>query len=274
MSDRLAPTERHAFLHQGRTIYEWDQTLSEVNIYVQLPPGARAKQLYVDITSARLRIGITPGQPYLDVRWPACAAAHMGSKGPLHATSRPDLMCRHWPQHELVGRVKPSDSFWTVGAHATARRPEPRGSRRGRVSCCVRLFAYARRRRRADPAAVQGRQGARGVPGAPGCATVLPEQGRTCLLRGVGAWGDARVRRPARQGEPWAAALAGHALDPLRQQSEQKRLLLERFQEEARPRAASRCGKALSPASKRERTPPLHTVTLCSAVSPHASRSA
>ncbi len=94
MSDRLAPTERHAFLHQGRTIYEWDQTLSEVNIYVQLPPGARAKQLYVDITSARLRIGITPGQPYLDVRWPACAAAHMGSKGPLHATSRPDLMCR------------------------------------------------------------------------------------------------------------------------------------------------------------------------------------
>jgi len=76
MSDRLAPTERHAFLHQGRTIYEWDQTLSEVNIYVQLPPGARAKQLYVDITSARLRIGITPGQPYLDVRGPACSAAH------------------------------------------------------------------------------------------------------------------------------------------------------------------------------------------------------
>jgi len=106
---------------------------------------------------------------------------------------------------------------------------------------------------------------------APSCSL---SKDRTCLLRGVGAWGDARARRPARQGEPWAAALAGHALDPLRQQSEQKRLLLERFQEEARPRAASRCGKALSPASKRERTPPLHTVTLCSAVSPHASRSA
>lgn len=68
MSDRLAPTERHAFEHQGRTIYEWDQTLSELNIYVQLPPGVRAKQLYVDITSSHLRIGITPGQPYLDVR--------------------------------------------------------------------------------------------------------------------------------------------------------------------------------------------------------------
>ena len=68
MSDRLAPSERHAYVHQGRTIYEWDQTLSELNLYVQLPPGVKAKQLYVDISSSHLRIGIKPNPPYLDVR--------------------------------------------------------------------------------------------------------------------------------------------------------------------------------------------------------------
>ena len=34
------------------------------------------------------------------------------------------------------------------------------------------------------------------------------------------------------QGEPWVAALAGHNVDPLKQQEEQQRLMLERFQEE------------------------------------------
>ncbi len=34
------------------------------------------------------------------------------------------------------------------------------------------------------------------------------------------------------QGEPWTAALAGHTVDPVKQQEEQQRLMLERFQEE------------------------------------------
>ncbi len=68
MSDKLAPSERHAYVHQGRTIYEWDQTLSDLNVYVQLPTGVRAKQLFVDISSSHLRVGIKPNPPYLDVR--------------------------------------------------------------------------------------------------------------------------------------------------------------------------------------------------------------
>jgi hypothetical protein len=99
---------------------------------------------------------------------------------------------------------------------------------------------------------VQSRQGAHGALGALRCAVVLTERGRAGPCRGVRAWGDARARRPDRQGEPWASALVGHALDPLRQQSEQKRLLLERFQEEVRPCAGSQQWKALSPASKQE----------------------
>jgi hypothetical protein len=38
MGDMLAPSERHAFTHQGRVVYEWDQTLGEVNLYVQVGP--------------------------------------------------------------------------------------------------------------------------------------------------------------------------------------------------------------------------------------------
>lgn len=67
MSDKLAPTERHKFTHQGQTVYEWDQTLTELNLYVELPPGIRGKDLFVDITATHLRIGLKPNPPYLDV---------------------------------------------------------------------------------------------------------------------------------------------------------------------------------------------------------------
>lgn len=30
MSDQLAPSTRHKFMHEGRTVYEWDQTFEEV----------------------------------------------------------------------------------------------------------------------------------------------------------------------------------------------------------------------------------------------------
>lgn len=36
------------------------------------------------------------------------------------------------------------------------------------------------------------------------------------------------------QGEPWLAVLQGHELDPAKQQADQQRLLLERFQREVR----------------------------------------
>eukprot|EP00889_Picochlorum_renovo_P001208 jgi/Picre1/28238/NNA_003644.t1 len=31
-------TTRHSFRHQGQTVYEWDQTLSDVNLYILTPP--------------------------------------------------------------------------------------------------------------------------------------------------------------------------------------------------------------------------------------------
>ncbi len=50
MSDRLAPVTKLAYVHGDQTVYEWDQTLGEVNVYIRLPAGVRAKQLYVDIS--------------------------------------------------------------------------------------------------------------------------------------------------------------------------------------------------------------------------------
>lgn len=65
--DKVAPSKRHCFTHEGRAVYEWDQTFSEVNIYVVLPQGVRAKQLDVAIGGNHLSIGIKGNPPYLDV---------------------------------------------------------------------------------------------------------------------------------------------------------------------------------------------------------------
>lgn len=72
MADQLAPSQRHQFVHGGRVIYEWDQTFSEVNIYIQLPAGVRAKELFCNIQPSHLSVGVTPNPPYLDVRHAAC----------------------------------------------------------------------------------------------------------------------------------------------------------------------------------------------------------
>lgn len=62
----LAPSQRHAFQHQGRTVYEWEQTLEDVSVFVPLPPGVRARDLAVAITASKLSVGIKGNPPYLD----------------------------------------------------------------------------------------------------------------------------------------------------------------------------------------------------------------
>lgn len=67
MADRLAPSDRHKYVYGGQTVYEWDQTLTEINMYVQVPPGLRAKDLYCDIQKSHLKLGMHPNPPYMDV---------------------------------------------------------------------------------------------------------------------------------------------------------------------------------------------------------------
>ena len=78
----LGPSARHAYLAQdGRPIYEWDQTVDEVNVYITPPEGVTGKSLAVSIASDRVSVGIKGNPPYLD-----CA---------------------------LTDRVVPSESTWT-----------------------------------------------------------------------------------------------------------------------------------------------------------------
>lgn len=68
MAERLAPSSKHVFSHQGRTVYEWDQTLTEVNMYIPVPPDLRAKEIFCDITKQHLKFGRQGNPPFMDVR--------------------------------------------------------------------------------------------------------------------------------------------------------------------------------------------------------------
>ena len=57
----------HRFEHNGRLIYSWHQTISEVDIEIPLPPGATKKDLTVSISNGHLTVGLVGLPPYLDV---------------------------------------------------------------------------------------------------------------------------------------------------------------------------------------------------------------
>mmetsp|Transcript_10110 Transcript_10110/g.17604 ORF Transcript_10110/g.17604 Transcript_10110/m.17604 type:complete len:157 (+) Transcript_10110:60-530(+) len=84
--DALAPVQRHQFRvgegDSSRTVYEWDQTFTDVNLYVQVPPGTPGKGLFCDIQVNSIKLGLKLNPPYL--------------------------------QGQLSGPVKVSDSVWTL----------------------------------------------------------------------------------------------------------------------------------------------------------------
>jgi hypothetical protein len=62
----------HKFEHEGRTVYEWSQSLDEVNVVLRPPPGVTAKVLAIAITPTHVTIGIKGNPPFLSVRQCAC----------------------------------------------------------------------------------------------------------------------------------------------------------------------------------------------------------
>ncbi|KAL5994372.1 hypothetical protein ACLOJK_024422 [Asimina triloba] len=71
MAEKLAPEKRHSFVHGGQKVFEWDQTLEEVNMYITLPPNVPNKKLfYCDIQSKHIQVGIRGNPPYLNVGIP------------------------------------------------------------------------------------------------------------------------------------------------------------------------------------------------------------
>ncbi|MQL75180.1 hypothetical protein Taro_007555 [Colocasia esculenta] len=105
MADRLAPEKRHSFVHGGKKVFEWDQTLEEVNMYIPLPPGnLPSKLFYCNVQAHHIVVGIHGSdRPYLDV---------------LLTPSLP---------HDLAAPVKTDSSFWTLEdgtMHVTLQKRE------------------------------------------------------------------------------------------------------------------------------------------------------
>ena len=62
---------RQKFEYDGRTVYEWEQNLEEVLIYLRPPPGITASQLQCKITATHLSLGLRGvPKPFIDEDFP------------------------------------------------------------------------------------------------------------------------------------------------------------------------------------------------------------
>mmetsp|Transcript_15887 Transcript_15887/g.30733 ORF Transcript_15887/g.30733 Transcript_15887/m.30733 type:complete len:155 (+) Transcript_15887:174-638(+) len=62
----MGDSKRLRFEHNGQLIYEWEQNLDEVLIYVRPPPGVTGKMIDCKITKTHLTLGIKGNPPFID----------------------------------------------------------------------------------------------------------------------------------------------------------------------------------------------------------------
>ncbi len=93
-----------------QTVYEWDQTLDEVNMYIKPPPGITARALDIEITVKHLRIGIKGNPPFLNV----CSL--------LAPCCKPRRIF-FWVQEDLGSEVIKEESYWMMGTLAIWQQP-------------------------------------------------------------------------------------------------------------------------------------------------------
>lgn len=97
----------------GQNVFEWDETLDEVNIYIDLPPKVPKNLFYAKIQSQLLEVGIKGNPPYLNVS----IAQFWSLLFWFYKFRRWIIEC--WfdfgSQHDLTAAVKTNSSFWTIG---------------------------------------------------------------------------------------------------------------------------------------------------------------
>lgn len=95
-------------------MFEWDQTLEEVNMYINLPPGVPSKQFFCKIQSKHVEVGIKGNPPYLNVSNSVpFDSFHQKMKFLIAGLNG---AFRMWiVQHDLTSPVKTDCSFWTLG---------------------------------------------------------------------------------------------------------------------------------------------------------------
>jgi len=99
---------RLKFEHGGQTIYEWEQTLEDVSIYITPPPGVKASMLNCTITPSHLTLGLKEApHPFIDeaTAGPVKAAESFWTleDGELHILLQKASKGEVWPS-ALAGR--------------------------------------------------------------------------------------------------------------------------------------------------------------------------
>jgi len=56
---------RQDFVYNGQKVYSWDQSLDEVNIYLDPPPGITKHDLEISIAPRHVKIGLRGNPPFL-----------------------------------------------------------------------------------------------------------------------------------------------------------------------------------------------------------------
>ena len=76
--------KRKLACHGARVIYEWEQALEEVHLYISPPAGVTASMLAVDISNTRITVAIKGSPPYLDVAAATCSRVSSVQPQPRH----------------------------------------------------------------------------------------------------------------------------------------------------------------------------------------------
>lgn len=101
----------------GQKVFEWDQTLEEVNMYIKLPPNVHPKAFHCKIQSKHIEVGIKGNPPFLNV---SSFFTHLSTfwirfSLSLSLTNLRVLVKSVNFQHDLSAPVKTDCSFWTLG---------------------------------------------------------------------------------------------------------------------------------------------------------------
>ncbi|CAM9612748.1 unnamed protein product [Hapterophycus canaliculatus] len=65
-ASRKGKEGRIKFEHEGTTVYEWEQSMEEVNLYIETPPGVKADRVDCKITPTHIRLGLKGNPPFID----------------------------------------------------------------------------------------------------------------------------------------------------------------------------------------------------------------
>lgn len=68
--DKIKVT-RLSYAHEGKVIYEWEQTLEDLHVYIQPPPNVTAKMLQCKIGSTTMTLGLEDNPPFMAEKFDA-----------------------------------------------------------------------------------------------------------------------------------------------------------------------------------------------------------